>query len=122
MTPTQLAALATADYIEDLYRQYQRDPASVDPEWARYFGELAGAAAAAAAPAAKADETSDGTRVLGIFGLINTYRENGHLIANLDPLGHSPQRNPLLEMGEYGFTEDDLELTVHCGNYRGITT
>ncbi len=42
----QLAATAlsggNAGFIEDLYEKFLQDPASVDPAWAKYFGELKG--------------------------------------------------------------------------------
>lgn len=31
----------SAGFVEELYAQYLREPTSVDPEWQRYFGELA---------------------------------------------------------------------------------
>src|SRR4029077_8798628 len=45
----QLAATAlsggNAGFIEDLYEKFLQDPASVDPAWAKYFGNLVGASA-----------------------------------------------------------------------------
>src|SRR5580704_10463231 len=42
----QLAATAlsggNAGFIEDLYEKFLQDPASVDPAWAKYFGDLRG--------------------------------------------------------------------------------
>ena len=40
-----------ASYVEQLYAAYARDPASVDPSWQRYFGELGDAAGDVAAEA-----------------------------------------------------------------------
>ncbi len=48
----QLAASAlsggNADFIEDLYERYLKDPNSVEPTWARYFGSLRGGASGGA--------------------------------------------------------------------------
>src|SRR5271170_3588905 len=42
----QLATTAlsggNADYIEDLYEQFLKDPSRIDPTWAAYFRRLAG--------------------------------------------------------------------------------
>ena len=42
----QLATTAlsggNAGFIEDLYEQFLKDPAAVDPAWARYFSGLQG--------------------------------------------------------------------------------
>src|SRR5690349_1339877 len=48
---------ANASYVEDLFRQFQHNPRSVDDEWGKYFTSLSGSGnggtpvAAAAAPA-----------------------------------------------------------------------
>ena len=112
---------ANPDYIDDLYRQYSRDPGSVGADWAHFFagfefgsnGRGAPAVAAPApAPAAPAD------RVIGVLDLIHTYRELGHLIADLNPLGGNLTEHPLLATEEFGFTESDLDRTVQCPNFR----
>ncbi|MFM8436801.1 MAG: 2-oxoglutarate dehydrogenase E1 subunit family protein, partial [Planctomycetia bacterium] len=51
-----LAGTANLAFLEELFEHYQRDPASVDPEWRAYFAGVAadgGMVAAAASPAAK---------------------------------------------------------------------
>jgi len=122
MTPQRLAALASADYLEQLYRQFQHDPASVDPEWAAYFAELAHAAAAPATGTASEPSSKGGVRVPGVIAMINAYREHGHLIADLDPLGHSPRSHPLLHPAEFGLTDAALDMTVTASNFRGMPT
>ncbi|HUP00741.1 MAG TPA: 2-oxoglutarate dehydrogenase E1 component [Gemmatimonadota bacterium] len=57
---------------------------------------------------------------LRIYDLVHTYRSFGHLIADLDPLGGGAERHPLLELAEFGFTEDDLNLVVECSAYTGL--
>ena len=49
-----------------------------------------------------------------IADLVHSYRELGHFIANLDPLGHNRTTHPLLELSEFGLKLDDLDR--HCGN------
>jgi len=41
--PLRLCPAGNAGFIEDLYEKFLQDPASVDPAWAKYFGDLAGA-------------------------------------------------------------------------------
>ena len=46
--------------VEEMKEQYDKDPASVGPEWAKYFGNgTAPAAAPKAAPAAAAGDDDD---------------------------------------------------------------
>jgi 2-oxoglutarate dehydrogenase E1 component len=111
---------ANAEYVDGLYRQYLRDPASVEEPWALFFagfeaarGNGAGAAPASAQPPVE--------RHIGIFDLIHSYRELGHLIANLDPLGHNQSSHPLLEPAEFGLGPADLDRTVDCPSFKGCT-
>ena len=41
--------------------------------------------------------------VLGVFDLVHSYRELGHLVAHLNPLAPKPEGHPLLEPAEFGF-------------------
>ena len=54
----------------------------------------------------------------GVVALVHAYRHRGHTIARLDPLGNSPTSHPLLELSEFGLTDDDLEKGVGFGTFR----
>jgi 2-oxoglutarate dehydrogenase E1 component len=99
-----------AAYIEEQYARYQRDPDSVGEEWALFFAgfDLAGRQSPAAGGTA------------GVFGLVNAYREVGHLVARLDPLERSNEdSHPLLDLGLFGFGPDDLDREVDAGPFKG---
>jgi 2-oxoglutarate dehydrogenase E1 component len=117
--------LANKDYLEEQYRRYQADPTSVDAEWATFFAgfELGtgGNGAALARRAATAERPAAAERVLGVFDLIHSYRELGHLVAHLNPLGPPPEGHPLLEPSEFGFGDADLDRVVECPSFRGCT-
>jgi 2-oxoglutarate dehydrogenase E1 component len=114
-------ARANPDYVDSLYRQWQRDPDSVDERWALVFAGYDLAAAGAGRAGAGADEGGV-EPVVGVYDLVHTYRELGHLIADLDPLGHSPRSHPLLRLEEFGFSEADLDRVFPCGSFRGLAT
>ena len=44
-----------------------------------------------------------------VIALVRAYRQWGHYIARLDPLGDDPVSHPLLELSEFGLTGEDLE-------------
>ena len=44
-----------------------------------------------------------------VIALVRAYRQWGHYMARLDPLGQDPASHPLLELSEFGLTEEDLE-------------
>ncbi len=117
---------ANAEYVEDLYHRFLQDPAAVDAQWALFFAgfEMArgGNGAAAVVAPAMAATAKLPAPVIGVFDLIHSFRELGHLVANLDPLGHNQVHHPLLEISEFGFAESDLDRMVECGNFRAFAT
>ncbi|MDA0333724.1 MAG: 2-oxoglutarate dehydrogenase E1 component [bacterium] len=126
MRPIDLNS-ANTDYIDALYEQYQADPASVEAEWVTFFRgfEFGFRRSDTEDPTAdkrpehvgqerrKRERTDKG----GV-ALVRAYRHRGHFIAGLDPLGYNPTSNPLLELSEFGLTEDDLEKGVGFGTFR----
>ncbi|PYO50214.1 MAG: 2-oxoglutarate dehydrogenase E1 component [Candidatus Rokuibacteriota bacterium] len=107
MLPFDEIARANPDYVDGLYREYLRDPASVDERWALVFAgfDLA---------------LRDGARPGGsVAELVHAYRELGHLVADLDPLGGSPREHPLLRLSELGFSERDLDRVVDWAPFKG---
>ena len=130
-----------ADFVEDLYEQFLKDPASVEPGWARYFAGLArgaapaGAAgthrqirerlaaqlprAAASAPSAAGGETAGAAsaKQAAVSRLIQVHANRGHLIANLDPLGLSPRGMPyILDPKYFGLSDADMETEFFTGS------
>ncbi len=111
-----------AGYLEDVYRRYLSDRSAVDPQWVELFSQLdghAGRETGAILHVAPEYRAHGGSPVIGVFDLVHSYRELGHLIADLDPLGGSPREHPLLSLTEFGFTDADLDRVVQCGNFKG---
>jgi 2-oxoglutarate dehydrogenase E1 component len=113
-----------ADYIDRLYQQYQTDARSVDPYWRAFFSgfEAAGGRVAALSGAfgsAQAPRPIDARAGVEVNNLVHSYRELGHFIANLDPLGHNRQTHPLLELSQFGLTLEDLNKRVTHSDFRG---
>src|SRR5438309_1946012 len=113
---TTIAARANLELIDENYRRWQENPASVDPSWSAFFegfelGNLPqrNGAAVAAAPRAEVREGPLQTRV---DGLVYAYRILGHTIARVNPLAEKRPENPQLTLRELGFSEKDLDLRV----------
>ncbi len=113
---TSIAARANLELIDENYRRWQENPASVDPSWAAFFegfelGNLPqrNGAAVAAPPRAGVRENPLQTRV---DGLVYAYRTLGHTIARVNPLAEKRPENPQLTLRELGFSEKDLDLRV----------
>jgi 2-oxoglutarate dehydrogenase E1 component len=106
---------ANPAYVASLWDDYRRDPRSVDERWALIFAGIEyGLATREAAPGAGAASPETGDRGAGpdVADLVHSFRELGHLVAELDPLGHSPREHPLLGLRELGLAERDLDREV----------
>jgi 2-oxoglutarate dehydrogenase E1 component len=110
-------------FVEELYAEFARDPASIDPEWRAYFAGLKNGepvtppSRAESRPAASAPEpTADAERIASlqdrVHRLVRNYRVRGHNIAALDPLGMPRPTPPELKLDFYGFTEEDMDRPV----------
>ncbi len=116
---------ANADYIDRLYQQYRKDPRSVDDQWKAFFAgfelgqdrSTAGTVTTDTGPASSSADWS----TAGIFDLVHSYRELGHFVSKLDPLGHDRPNHPLLELSNFGITTNLLDHAVSGGSYYGWT-
>jgi 2-oxoglutarate dehydrogenase E1 component len=54
-----------------------------------------------------------------VFGLVLAYREFGHLVARLDPLGNNLEDHPLLDPATYGLSASDLDRPVSAEPFHG---
>ncbi len=124
-------------FVEGLYADFLRDPASVSPEWRSYFEALGNGDGALKAP-----RLAPGFRPWSIFNppspnrapderrskvesrmagmqdrldqLVRSYRFRGHLIARINPLGFKTEYPPELNPAYYGFTPADMERIFSC--------
>ncbi|MGD0139392.1 MAG: 2-oxoglutarate dehydrogenase E1 component [Tepidisphaeraceae bacterium] len=113
-----------ADYIDRLYQQYQVAPRSVDAYWQAFFAGFgaAGGRAAALSGAFDADgqlTPSQARAGVETKNLVHSYRELGHFIANLDPLGHNRASHALLDFSQFGLTPADMDKRVTQTDFQG---
>jgi len=130
------------EYIENLYRDFLKDPSSVDPEIKKFFEGFdfamsngANLNGKTAAPATTASETapaiaattgsSDNTdwlRELRAYRMILGYRNKAHLIAKTNPIRTRKDRGAHIELAFYGFSEKDLDTSFQVGELIGLGT
>ena len=92
-------------YIEAKYNDFKSDPASVDDEMQKFFEgfDLAISSFSNAGLAAGVSP-----KELQVYALVEAYRAKGHLIANTNPIRPRKDRQPHLDLADFGLTEDDL--------------
>ena len=119
-----------APFLDELYKQYLEDPSSVDASWQSAFekfkntGELP-AAKPASHYASKTAAYTNGNatpevlaKQIGVLKLIETYRNRGHLRADLDPLDLTVKPNvPDLQLAYNSLSENDLDTIYQTGDF-----
>ncbi|MGO8701070.1 MAG: 2-oxoglutarate dehydrogenase E1 component [Limisphaerales bacterium] len=121
-------------FIEQLYAEFAREPASVPPEWGRYFeqfknGDPTGpprfgpsfppnhlfhAPADNASAVTGPNEAQIAILQYRVNQLVRNYRVRGHNIAAVDPLGLPRPVPSELEPSFYGFSAEDMDRPIHC--------
>jgi 2-oxoglutarate dehydrogenase E1 component len=114
LTPESIALLGSSDYVEEMYAQWRQDPSSLSGEWRLFFAgfDLAAKPTGTVASERAADQSK-------VVSLIFAYRNLGHLIADLDPLGDNLENHPLLELETFGLSKDHLDEVYDTGHLGG---
>jgi len=112
-------------YIEGVYNDFLQDPESVDPEMRKFFegfdfavsrGKSLPKMNGNGANVTEAVVTSL-DKEFGVFGLIQAYRQRGHLIAKTNPIRERKDRNPSLNLSDFGLSEADLDTVFVAGKF-----
>jgi 2-oxoglutarate dehydrogenase E1 component len=107
--------------LEELYENFQKDPSSVSPDWADFFREVdfsdTGFSGNGNGVGYFSTEHKKDSSLadFGLVNLLNAYRRQGHLAANLDPLGiHKPNRQ-FIDLKLKALKPEDMEKEVDSG-------
>ena len=144
LEPTPLYG-GNADFLESLYEQYLRDPASVDERWRGYFERMAPPAAgersqgvvqaeiasrartsrppprAGAEADAGSGAADNAAKQAAVSRLIQIWTNRGHLLAKVDPLSLTERPRPrVLDLGYFGLSERDLDTEFFTGSRSGV--
>ena len=106
---------ATPEYIEGLYRDFQKNPSSVDIEFKKFFEGFD--FATLNYNGKKASFSADEFKV---YSLITAYRNKGHLIADTNPLKPRKDRQAQLELSYFGLTDADIPKKFAIGSEIGL--
>jgi 2-oxoglutarate dehydrogenase E1 component len=103
-------------FLEALYQEYEKNPASIPAEWASYFQKVqlepTGNGLAERQPIHEASLAELASFFLRAVRFLRTYRERGHLIARIDPLGRERRTPPELDPSFFGLSEADLDRPI----------
>ncbi|HEY1018096.1 MAG TPA: 2-oxoglutarate dehydrogenase E1 component [Sediminibacterium sp.] len=115
-------------YIESLYQDFVKDPASVDPDLKKFFegfdfavsNGLNTTVAPTAAGAAQAGSGIDWMKEIRVYRLILGYRNKGHLLAKTNPIRPRRDRGANLDLAFFGLGEADMDTVYQAGNILGL--
>jgi len=123
-------------FIENLYREFVKDPGSVDPEIRKFFEGFDfavsntaedgnGKTSSVSVPEQDSATLSidvDWMRELRAYRMILGYRNKGHLLAKTNPIRARKDRGANIELSFYGFNETDLDKDFQAGSLIGLGT
>ena len=127
MKDFQYITNAHPSYIENLYKDFVKEPGSVDPEMRKFFEGYD--FAITALPNGKENGTMTATvdidkgqlvKEFAVFQLISAYRKKGHLVARTNPIRERKDRHANLGLENFGLTEEDLNRQFEAGKYTGL--
>ncbi len=124
---SSVSARQNADLLEAKYAQWCEDPRSVEETWSAFFEgfELGNAqpkrredVTAGEAPAGSACSDNDLVFFGRVVAFIYNYRTLGHTQAHINPLEDKPERNPRLNIDQFGLSEADLDRVAWNAYFR----
>jgi 2-oxoglutarate dehydrogenase E1 component len=123
-------------YIENLYKDFVKDPESVDHDMRKFFegfdfainngrngkkGNGSTVIAPSASESALASDV-DWMKEIRAYRMILGYRNKGHLLAKTNPIRKRKDRGANIELQFYGFIEADLDREFQAGKLIGLGT
>ncbi|MEO6302833.1 MAG: 2-oxoglutarate dehydrogenase E1 component, partial [Bacteroidia bacterium] len=105
--------------IEQLFLQYSQDPNSVDASWRDFFKgfEFARTSYDGGESGAIPENVSKEFKVIG---LINGYRQRGHLFTKTNPVRQRRTYEPSLALENFGLSDKDGEVVFQAGSVIGL--
>ena len=115
----ELSYIGNADpsAIDYLYKEYQKDPDSVDLGWKKFFE---GFEFAHINYEESGDIPENFQKEFKIINLINGYRSRGHLFTKTNPVRERRKYTPDLNIENFGLTKEDLKTTFQAGEQVNI--
>jgi 2-oxoglutarate dehydrogenase E1 component len=133
-------------YIEGLYKDFVKDPNSVDLEMRKFFEgfdfavnnsrsngtstpsgistplDTSGATSTPLSADSRLPTPDSGLlqKEFAVYQLINAYRQKGHLMAKTNPIRERKDRHANLALSMFGLSDEDLNTEFAAGKFAGI--
>ena len=111
-----------AEFISDLYEQYQSNPDAVEPSWRAFFQgyDLANENYSLTDEEISVEVPEEVRKEFLVIDLINGYRTRGHLFTKTNPVRERRKYSPTLDIENFGLSQQDLNTVFNAGEFLGI--
>lgn len=109
-------------YIDSMYQAFQRDPESIESDWRAFFQGFDFARQTNGHTGSLTAEgvSQDLMKEFAVVGLIHGYRDRGHLLSTTNPLKPRKDRQPRIDLADYGLSDADLNSNFVAGFEIGL--
>ena len=102
--------------LDGEYEKFKKNPESVEFGWRKFFEGF---------EFSKKDYSGDGVpesvqKEFKVIGLINAYRQRGHLFTFTNPVRERRKWTPTLDIENFGLGKEDLDTVFNAGTQIGI--
>lgn len=120
---------SSPEFVENLYRDFVKNPESVDPDFRKFFEGFDfalqnvvtnGKPVVEKTHVAEAPDRTQLAKEFAVYNLILAYRKKGHLAANTNPIRPRKDRGANLELRFFGLDENDLQTQFEAAKFAGL--
>ncbi len=119
------------EYIDNLYKDFVKDPESIDPEFKKFFegfdfavvhanGSTAEASSNGVAVEAALPADFDSNKEFAVLMFIRAYRKRAHLVSDTNPIRPRKDRKACVTIDCVGLSEADLKTEFYAGQFIGL--
>ncbi len=107
---------SSVEFVEDQYKQYLKDPESVEFGWRKFFEGF---------EFSKKNYETEAVpesfhKEFKVINLITGYRQRGHLFTSTNPVRDRRKYSPTLDIENFGLEQSDLDEVFNAGTEIGI--
>ena len=111
---------AHPSFIENMYNKYMNDETSVEDGWRTFFEGFEFKAFGEAGINGSESASAISSKEFGVFSIIYGFRSRGHLLSKTNPIKERRNRQPHLDLHDYGLESSDLNERFHAGDELGL--
>ena len=113
---------AHPSYVDTIYKEYLRNPESIDSSWKEFFKGFDFAKSFAENGSAQSQPIATDLiqNELAVLALIQAFRKRGHLLSDTNPIRKRKDRKPFLELTDYHLENTDPKSRFVSGKAIGL--